>query len=112
MKISELLEGTMDDLGLKGHGAELDSDDDGADAFDVKGERMAVQLMKVADSQKGEGKVKTDDGDVMTVSSRTAQSILDMERSPNLKPAQKEQIAKMVQTTAGLQKLIDYVEKK
>ena len=110
MRIKDLMnESSFDDLGLKGLGSELDRDD--VLGKDFAAPRMFDQLAKAADNIKGQAEVKTDDGDTVTVSSRTAKMIMDLERTISQQGGKKEKFMKMIQTTDGLKKAIAHVEK-
>lgn len=110
MKIKDLMnESSFDDLGLKGLGSELDRDDEYGQDF--KAPRMFDQLAKCADNVKGQAELKTDDGDTIMCKSSTAKQIMDMERNISQQGGKKEKFMKMIQTTDGLKKVIDYVEK-
>lgn len=99
-----------------------DDDDFGDDDFDdenaVKGprqEHVQSQLMKIADSDPDDENIKnpvntvmTSDGDEVTVDHKDAVKILQV-MTADIKPQLKKQIQDLMQTTNGLQKLIDHV---
>ena len=108
-KLSEI---DFSDLGLKGHGSELDKDDED-EGF--KQERMFMQLGKIVDSRgnpKPLDSVKTDDGKTIMCKSSTAKKIMDMERSITQQGGKKEKFMNMIQKSDGLNKVIDYIENK
>lgn len=111
MKIKDLInESDFADFGLKGHGDELDRDDDFGGS-DFKADRMFNQLAKVADNMAGKGEVRTDDGEVITISSPTAKRLMDIERNMTQQGGKKEKYMKMIQTSKGLKHAIQFVEK-
>lgn len=116
-----MTEGDMDDLGLKGHGDELDIDiDPNQEKF--KEPQMMVQLRKLADYPDG-GMVKTDDGKEIKVSGREARTISSinpisklgpifgihpkMARDPNADEA----IINKLQTSNGIEKVLGLIRK-
>jgi len=112
MKINELLkESEFGDLKLGNVGSELDQDDNFG-GTDFAAPRMFDQLAKCADNVNGQAEVKTDDGDTIMCKSSTAKQIMDMERNISQQGGKKEKFMKMIQTTDGLKKVIDFVEKR
>ena len=122
MKLTHLIsEDDMADLGLKGHGSELDIDmDPNAEKF--KQPQMMVQLRKVADYPEG-GTVKTDDGDEIKVSNREARMITAISPIAKLGPVfgihpkmardpdADEAIIAKLQTTDGINKVLGLIRK-
>tara|TARA_X000001036_G_scaffold425510_1_gene451785 strand:- start:724 stop:1080 length:357 start_codon:yes stop_codon:yes gene_type:complete len=115
MKMNDIVEGAMDDLGLKGHGSELDLDiDPNKEVF--KNKQVSVQLKNITDYPKG-GEVKTDDGKSIPVSQKQAVDILSkgyIGLAPVLgikpkyarDPDAKDEVMKQMQTSAGLEKIL------
>ena len=115
MKMNDIVEGTMDDLGLRVHGSELDKDiDPNKEVF--KAPQVSVQLKKITDYPEG-GKVKTDDGKSVPVSQKQAMAILQkgyIGLAPALgitpkyarDPDAKDEVMKQMQTSAGLVKIL------
>jgi len=113
-------EDDMADLGLKGHGSELDIDiDPNKEKF--KNPQMMVQLRKVADYPEG-GTVKTDDGQEIKVSQREARMISQIQPSklgpvfgihPKMArdPDADEAIINKLQTSDGLMKVLGLIRK-
>lgn len=100
-KLSEI---DFSDLGLKGHGSELDRDD-----FDneFKEPRMFLQLGKVVDSRGNPNpltKVKTDDGKEVDINPMQAKMIMDLERNMSMQGGKKQKFMKMIQMSDGLEK--------
>ncbi|MDA9938771.1 hypothetical protein N9C48_01540 [bacterium] len=118
MKMTEIVEGTIDDLKLRGHGAELDRDDDDSVAVKLKGEPMQVQLMRIEDSEEDDDiknpvrSVVTSDGQKIKVDRPEAISILKALKSPNGKPEQKLQLQKKIQDSKGLITILNILRKK
>lgn len=121
MKLKHLMnEDDMADLGLKGHGSELDIDiDPNKEKF--KNPQMMVQLRKVADYPDG-GTVKTDDGKEIKVSGREARMISQIQPSklgpvfgihPKMArdPDADEAIINKLQTSDGLMKVLGLIRK-
>jgi hypothetical protein len=108
MKMNEidkkLAEINFSDLGLKGHGSELDKDDED-EGF--KQERMFIQLGKIVDSRgnpKPLDSVKTDDGKVVKVTPMQAQVIMQYEKNVPQQGGQKDKFMRMIQNSDGLEK--------
>lgn len=100
-KLSEI---DFSDLGLKGHGRELDKDDED-EGF--KQERMFMQLGKIVDSRgnpKPLDSVKTDDGKVVKVTPMQAQVIMKYEQNVPQQGGQKDKFMRMIQMSDGLEK--------
>lgn len=100
-KLSEI---DFSDLGLKGHGSELDKDDED-EGF--KKERMFLQLGKIVDSRgnpKPLDSVKTDDGKVVKVTPMQAQVIMKYEQNVPQQGGQKDKFMRMIQSSDGLEK--------
>ena len=92
-------EGSMDDLGLRGHGDELDQDDEGGEGF--KNEGMFSQLGKILDTQGGADPiktVKTDDGQEIAVSPDQARMLRMMLSAEGMKPQVKLKFTKTFKT--------------
>jgi hypothetical protein len=109
MKINEFYEGN--DINFD---AELDKDeyDDG---INFKQEAMQLQLMKISDSEPGPDiknplrTVTTDDGDTVSVEHGEAVAMLKILQMP-IKPDKKMEIMKQIQTTDGLNQMLDFVK--
>ena len=110
MKINEFYEGN--DINFD---AELDKDDDYGSETNFKQEAMQVQLMKVSDSEPGPDiknplrTVTTDDGDTVRVEHGEAVAMLKILQMP-MKPDKKMEIMKQIQTTDGLNQMLDFVK--
>jgi hypothetical protein len=109
MKISELLkEGTMDDLGLKNYGRELDQDDDGGPGF--KQTAMFDQLGKILDSKGNPNPVThviTDDGEKVEVNPDQAHELRKLLRAEGMKPQMKMRFTKDLQMSQHLHDFVD-----
>lgn len=101
-------ESDMDDLGLRGHGSELDQDDDGGEGF--KGDAMFNQLGKILDTQGGPNavkSVKTDDGQEIAVSPDQARMLRMMLSAEGMKPQVKLKFTKDIQNSQTLHDFVD-----
>lgn len=101
-------EGSMDDLGLRGHGDELDQDDEGGKGFD--NENMFGQLGKILDTQGGADPIKTvrtDDGKEIEVSPEQARVLRMMLSAEGIKPNVKLQFTKDIQNSQTLHDFVD-----
>jgi hypothetical protein len=108
MKMKDIVKEDLDDLGLKGHGSELDRDDDGDEGF--KQPSMFEQLGKILDSQGNPNpidSVKTDDGKVIKVTAQQARMLRMMATSENVKPMVRTQFIKDIQHSHGLLDFVD-----
>jgi len=118
MKMTDIVEGTIDDLKLRGHGSELDRDDDDSVAVKLKGEPMQVQLMRIEDSEEDDDiknpvrSVVTSDNKKIRVERPEAVAILKALKSPTGKPEQKLQLQKKIQDSAGLIHILNILRKK
>ena len=100
-KLSEI---DFSDLGLKGHGRELDKDDED-EGF--KETRMFLQLGKIVDSRGNPNPiktVKTDDGKTVEVSPNQAQVIMKYEQTLTQQGGQKDKFMRQIQMSDGLEK--------
>lgn len=100
-KLSEI---DFSDLGLKGHGSELDKDDED-EGF--KETRMFLQLGKIVDSRGNPNPiktVKTDDGKTVEVSPNQAQVIMKYEQTLTQQGGQKDKFMRQIQMSDGLEK--------
>jgi hypothetical protein len=110
MRINEFYEGNDIDFD-----ASLDTDDYGSET-NFKQEAMQVQLMKVSDSEASADiknplrTVTTDDGDTVRVEHSEAVAMLKLLQMP-MKSEKKMEIMKQIQTTDGLNQMIDFVNK-
>lgn len=89
--------------------ADLDNDDEGAE---FKAKRMFDQLGKVIDSRGNPNPlttVTTDDGDEVEVSAQEAHMIRGLEMRTSQQGGQKEKFMRMIQTTEGLNKVLDMI---
>lgn len=86
-----------------------DTDDDGEE---FKAKRMFDQLGKVIDSRGNPNPlttVTTDDGDEVEVSAQEAHMIRGLEMRTSQQGGQKEKFMRMIQTTDGLNKVLDMI---
>jgi hypothetical protein len=86
-----------------------DQDDDGEE---FKAKRMFDQLGKVIDSRGNPNPlttVTTDDGDEVEVSPQEAHMIRGLEMRTSQQGGQKEKFMRMIQTTDGLNKVLDMI---
>jgi hypothetical protein len=97
-------EGTLDDLGLRGHGSELDQDEKLGKGYDQ--DPMFIQLGKVIDSGK-DGTVTTDDGKSHKVSVDQARTIRMLMTTEKVKPMVRTKFQKDMQTSHGLVDFLD-----
>jgi hypothetical protein len=121
MKINELILEADFDMeyrpGFDKHGSELDKDDDSV-AVKLKGEPMQVQLMRIEDSEEDDDiknpvrSVVTSDNKKIRVERPEAVAILKALKSPGGKPAQKLQLQKKIQDSAGLVSILNILRKK
>jgi len=106
-------EASFDDFGLRGHGSELDRDDDGGEGF--KQAPMFDQLGKVLDSRgspKPVTTVTTDDGKEHKVSPQQAQTLRMFATTDKVKPMVRTKFIKDMQTTNGLIDFLDIQDPK
>lgn len=113
-------EGTLDDLGLKGHGRELDKDiDPMKKRYDQ--DLITVQAGKLSDYQDG-GEIVTDGGAKHRISNQEAKLIrnLDMKKLAPLfgveyamarDPEEDDKIQTALQSEEGFTKLLDLMRK-
>ena len=102
-------EGTLDDLGLRGHGSELDNDEkDIGKGF----EKTSIfdQLGAVLDTRTGDDPittVQTDDGTELNVSPRQAVNLRRLLTAEGMKPQLKLQFTKDIQMSNNLHDFLD-----
>jgi|TARA_B100001094_G_C17638053_1_gene533679 hypothetical protein len=121
MKMTDVVaEGTLDDLGLKGHGRELDKDiDPMKKRYDQ--DLITVQAGKLSDYQDG-GEIVTDGGAKHRISNQEAKLIrnLDMKKLAPLfgveyamarDPEADDKIQTALQSEEGFTKLLDLMRK-
>lgn len=102
-------EGTLDDLGLRGHGSELDNDEkDIGKGF----EKTSIfdQLGAVLDTRTGDDpitSVKTDDGKELNVTARQAVNLRRLLTAEGMKPQLKLQFTKDIQMSNNLHDFLD-----
>lgn len=102
-------EGTLDDLGLRGHGSELDNDEkDIGKGF----EKTSIfdQLGAVLDTRTGDDPittVQTDDGKELNVSPRQAVNLRRLLTAEGMKPQLKLQFTKDIQMSNNLHDFLD-----
>lgn len=104
MKMNDIVkEGTMDDLGLKGHGSELDNDNN----YDNNAtEPMFARLLKATtlDNEK----VKTDDGESFVLGTKKATMIRKIiGPDSSLKPRDREALDNKLKKSANFKKIVD-----
>lgn len=107
-KLAKINEDDMDDLGLRGHGSELDQDDTGGKGFD--NDAMFLQLGKILDSAGNPNPVTTvttDDGQEVTVTPDQARVLRMMLTAEGMKPNIKLQFTKDIQNSATLHDFVD-----
>lgn len=110
MKINEMYDD--DDLDFD---MSIDQDDD-EDMSGFKQEAVQSQLMKIADSEPSDEiknpvrSVVTDDGDTVQVEHGEALAILKLLQM-NMKPDMKLKIQRDIQSTKGLNDMIEFVKK-
>ena len=111
MRINEFYEGNDIDFDVS-----LDKDDDYGSETNFKQEAMQLQLMKISDSEPSADiknplrTVTTDDGDTVRVEHGEAVAMLKLLQM-SMKPDKKMEIMKQIQTTDGLNQMIDFVNK-
>jgi len=109
MKMKEIVaEGTLDDLGLRGHGRELDQDDEGGPGF--KQTAMFDQLGKILDSKSNPiplTHVITDDGEKVEVTFDQAHELRKLLRAEGMKPQMKMRFTKDLQLSRNLHDFVD-----
>jgi hypothetical protein len=110
MKMKDIVkEGTLDDLGLRGHGSELDNDEkDIGKGF----EKTSIfdQLGAVLDTRTGDDPittVQTDDGKELNVSPRQAVNLRRLLTAEGMKPQLKLQFTKDIQMSNNLHDFLD-----
>ncbi len=110
MKMKDIVkEGTLDDLGLRGHGDELDNDEkDIGKGF----EKTSIfdQLGAVLDTRTGDDpitSVKTDDGKELNVTARQAVNLRRLLTAEGMKPQLKLRFTKDIQMSNNL---IDFLD--
>lgn len=108
MKMKDVVaEGTLDDLGLRGHGRELDDPEAGMKPG-FKKVPLSSQLMKILDSHSNPNPIKsvqTDDGKEVPMSANMAKALLALLRGQigNMKPMARERLTDKLQQSAGLE---------
>ena len=109
MKMKDVVaEGTLDDLGLRGHGRELDQDDEGGPGF--KQAAMFDQLGKILDSRSNPKPltyVTTDDGEKVEVNFEQAHELRKLLRAEGMKPQLKMRFTKELQMSNHLHDFVD-----
>ena len=110
MKMKDIVkEGTLDDLGLKGHGDELDNDEkDLGTGFTNK--PIFDQLGAILDTRTGDdpiSSVKTDDGKELPVSPRQAVNLRRLLTAEGMKPQLKLRFTKDIQMSNTLHDFLD-----
>ena len=110
MKMKDIVkEGTLDDLGLRGHGDELDNDEkDIGRGF----EKTSVfdQLGAVLDTRTGDdpiSSIKTDDGKELKVTPQQAVMLRRLLTAEGMKPQLKLRFTKDIQMTNNLHDFLD-----
>ena len=102
-------EGTLDDLGLRGHGSELDNDEkDIGKGFEKTS--ILDQLGAVLDTRTGDDpstSVKTDDGKELNVTARQAVNLRRLLTAEGMKPQLKLQFTKDIQMSNNLHDFLD-----
>jgi hypothetical protein len=95
-------------------GSELDADDD-APIVKSRNEPVQTQIMKITDAVPDENvknplrTVVTDNGDTVRVEFEEAKAIMKLLTAEGVKPAVKIQLQKDIQTTRGLNRILDFV---
>jgi len=102
-------EGTLDDLGLRGHGDELDNDEkDIGKGF--TNDPIFDQLGQILDTRTGDdpiSSVKTDDGKELPVSPRQAVNLRRLLTAEGMKPQMKLRFTKDIQMSNNLHDFLD-----
>jgi hypothetical protein len=102
-------EGTLDDLGLRGHGDELDNDEkDLGKGF--TNDPIFDQLGQILDTRTGDNpisSVKTDDGKELPVSPRQAVNLRRLLTAEGMKPQMKLRFTKDIQMSNNLHDFLD-----
>lgn len=102
-------EGTLDDLGLRGHGDELDNDEkDIGKGF--TNDPIFDQLGQILDTRTGDNpisSVKTDDGKELPVSPRQAVNLRRLLTAEGMKPQMKLRFTKDIQMSNNLHDFLD-----
>jgi hypothetical protein len=110
MKMKDIVkEGTLDDLGLRGHGDELDNDEkDLGKGF--TNDPIFDQLGQILDTRTGDNpisSVKTDDGKELPVSPRQAVNLRRLLTAEGMKPQMKLRFTKDIQMSNNLHDFLD-----
>jgi hypothetical protein len=110
MKMKDIVkEGTLDDLGLRGHGDELDNDEkDIGKGF--TNDPIFDQLGQILDTRTGDNpisSVKTDDGKELPVSPRQAVNLRRLLTAEGMKPQMKLRFTKDIQMSNNLHDFLD-----
>tara|TARA_B110000503_G_C7052853_1_gene373108 strand:- start:635 stop:1012 length:378 start_codon:yes stop_codon:yes gene_type:complete len=110
MKMKDIVkEGTLDDLGLRGHGDELDNDEkDIGKGF--TNDPIFDQLGQILDTRTGDdpiSSVKTDDGKELPVSPRQAVNLRRLLTAEGMKPQMKLRFTKDIQMSNNLHDFLD-----
>jgi len=110
MKMKDIVkEGTLDDLGLRGHGDELDNDEkDLGKGF--TNDPIFDQLGAVLDTRTGDDpitSVKTDDGKEVKVTAQQAVNLRRLLTAEGMKPQLKLQFTKDIQMSNNLHDFLD-----
>lgn len=102
-------EGTLDDLGLRGHGDELDNDEkDIGKGF--TNDPIFDQLGQILDTRTGDdpiSSVKTDDGKELPVSPQQAVNLRRLLTAEGMKPQMKLRFTKDIQMSNNLHDFLD-----
>ena len=102
-------EGTLDDLGLRGHGDELDNDEKDIGKGFTNGP-IFDQLGQILDTRTGDdpiSSVKTDDGKELPVSPRQAVNLRRLLTAEGMKPQMKLRFTKDIQMSNNLHDFLD-----
>ena len=110
MKMKDIVkEGTLDDLGLRGHGDELDNDEkDIGKGF--TNDPIFDQLGQILDTRTGDdpiSSVKTDDGKELPVSPQQAVMLRRLLTAEGMKPQLKLRFTKDIQMSNNLHDFLD-----
>ena len=110
MKMKDIVkEGTLDDLGLRGHGDELDNDEkDIGKGF--TNDPIFDQLGQILDTRTGDdpiSSVKTDDGKELPVSPQQAVNLRRLLTAEGMKPQMKLRFTKDIQMSNNLHDFLD-----